>query len=87
MLINELILEVKTKTIYIYFIKQKLFGYSPFEKLLLNKIDIYHFCFYLYLTWRISLLILEDYDDIWKSQLQNNLSGNWFLQYQLIRGS
>ena len=64
MLINELILEVKTKTIYIYFIKQKLFGYSPSEKLLLNKIDIYHFCFYLYLTWRISLLILEDYDDI-----------------------
>ena len=36
----------------VFFIKQKLFGYSPSwrisEKLLLNKINIYCFCFYLH---------------------------------------
>ena len=37
----------KNKTIYVYFIKKKLFRYSPSSlmKLLLNKINIYCFVF------------------------------------------
>ena len=64
LLLVSLLNKGKNKTIYVYFIKQKLFGYSPSSIALMmenirkafapyNKHIL--FCFYFYLIWRISL--------------------------------